>query len=79
MLIPLLASAGVKAPMADLRTALTYLAAGSHGSISLLPNDRMSLNTAVEEIERRLSITTASDAPPRRASTFRQSPRQPDS
>ncbi|WP_084964667.1 ATP-binding protein [Thermoactinospora rubra] len=70
--------AGVDAPIADIRTALSALVAASHGAISFITPDRITLNTSLEEVERRVALWLQSPSSARRASTFRKEPRTPD-
>jgi hypothetical protein len=78
MIMPELARAGVNVPAADARTALQQLAAASQGAMTITRNDRLRLNTSIEELERRVEPWLKGAASPRRASTFRVEDLHPD-
>ena len=67
------ARAGMAAPVQELRAALTALASASQGALAV-HNDRVLLNTSVQELRRRVAATLGGQADSRRASTFRGRP-----
>ncbi|WP_433537211.1 ATP-binding protein [Micromonospora sp. CA-249363] len=74
MLIPEIARQGID-PINAVRVeeALRALAAASRGALTIMKNDRIQLNTAVEELERRVNPWLRNLATSRRESTFRSS------
>jgi hypothetical protein len=78
MVLPELKRAGLNVSASDTRNAVRALAAASQGAITLLSQDRFRLNTAVEELERRVAPMAGNTPSARRASTFRAEPRKPD-
>jgi hypothetical protein len=78
MLHVLAVTAGADAKEPEVREALRALAAASQGALTTLGDDRVQLNTSVEELERRVAPWLGSTASTRRTSTFRAGPTAPD-
>jgi hypothetical protein len=65
---------GLKPSEAEARNALRQLVGASAGALTLINDDKILINTSVEELERRTANWAANSSSPRRASTFHEMP-----
>jgi hypothetical protein len=79
MLLPELGRAGHRPTQPVARNALRQLVAASGGALTLASEDRILLNTSIEELERRVAPWAANGSPARRVSTFHVGEERPPS
>jgi hypothetical protein len=78
MLLGEVARQGIEVRTKEINEALAALVAASRGALTPLSNNRVRINTSIEELERRVSSWLGNLSSARRASTFRVQEMRPD-